>query len=321
MDLSASIAEYLTQTADFKRKCRVSFLAAGEYNENYLVDSDIGKFVFRVNHGSQLGLSNQIEYEYTVLQAVEKSGVTPRPLFCDPHPPGLPSGVLLMEYLPGEPLIYERDLKKAAEVFARIHSQPPDSRLIAQPDPIRDIAVESLGLFTRHTDHPLTRERILLEKYHQKILDLSREFGPSFLAEPPVMVNTEVNSHNFLVHNDSACLVDWEKAVVSSRFQDLGHFLVVTTTRWKTGTTLSRERKLDFLRAYARELAETGNNPPDLEELEAKTSLLEKTILLRALSWCYMAYYEYTMTDRPIKNQDTFNKIKEFLSESECFLN
>ena len=35
---------------------RVEFLAAGEYNENFMVVSGSGTYVFRINHGSQLNL-------------------------------------------------------------------------------------------------------------------------------------------------------------------------------------------------------------------------------------------------------------------------
>jgi hypothetical protein len=79
----------------------VSFLAAGEYNQNFLVRAGGERLVFRINHGSQLGLADQIGYEFKVLRCVAPSGVTPRPLrvHSDPHPFG--GGVLLMQYLPG----------------------------------------------------------------------------------------------------------------------------------------------------------------------------------------------------------------------------
>lgn len=38
----------------------VSFLAAGEYNENFPVEAAYGNFVLRINHGGQLGLDDQI---------------------------------------------------------------------------------------------------------------------------------------------------------------------------------------------------------------------------------------------------------------------
>ena len=49
------------------------------------------------------------------------------------------------------------------------------------------------------------------------------------------MVNTELNSGNFLIDPQGvSSLVDWEKPLVSEPGQDLGHFLAPTTTFWKT---------------------------------------------------------------------------------------
>jgi hypothetical protein len=105
--------------------------------------------------------------------------------------------------------------------------------------------------------------------------------------------------------------VDWEKAVESCRYQDLGHFLVPTTTLWKSDTVLTPDEKSRFLKAYHRAAC------PDLDfdELFLKTTVMEKTILLRALSWCFMAWYEYTRTDRPLLNPDTFAKIEQYLAD------
>ncbi len=73
MEIEAKIATYLVHAGWAEAEPVVKFLAAGEYNENYLVIDDLGeKRIFRINHGTQLGLKNQIEYEFNVLKAVEK---------------------------------------------------------------------------------------------------------------------------------------------------------------------------------------------------------------------------------------------------------
>ncbi len=296
----------------------VEFLAAGEYNENFLVTgADGAQSVFRVNHGSQLGLADQIEYEFRVLQAVHASTVTPEPYHCDQDPSGIGGGALLMEYLPGVPLDYARDYPAAASVFARIHALPSaGARLVEQPEPVLDIARESLGLLTRFSDHPLRDEQKALLAYHGEVLRLGEESRPLFAGEPLCIVNTEVNSHNFLIDGANAYLIDWEKAVRSLRYQDLGHFLVPTTTLWRSEYVYSDEEKLRFLDRY-RTLSgiETG-----MDELREKTRVLERTILLRGLSWCYMAYYEYTRIDRPLASAYTFNKIRQYLGNIPWFL-
>lgn len=302
---------------------QITFLAAGEYNENYLVTVEeiygTANHVFRINHGSQLGLSPQIEYEFAVLHALARSGVTPRPFYCEAKPgaPELGKGVLLMEYLPGRPLDYEQDRREAARIFAAAHSQPVDKSLLVQDNPVMDIARECEGLINRFPDHPLAEQRDRLLTYHEEVTGLAGEFQSLTANDPLVMANTEVNSHNFIIDDETGrgWLVDWEKCVVTSRFQDLGHFLVPTTTLWKTDFRFNEGQKEAFVETYL----EHAGLGMDIGTAMRCTDLMERTILLRAMSWSFMAYYEYTRSDRALKNEDTFRRIKYYMDEMACF--
>lgn len=290
----------------------VAFLAAGEYNANYLVRSAKGRSVLRINHGSQLGLGQrQIAYEYRVLQALARSGVTPQPIACHPHPEPLGGGALLMDFIPGKALDYRRDLERAARIFARVHTADVPDGLVVQADPVEDIVRESQGLIDRFRDHPLKRQRDQILAYRDTVLELAERNRDHFADEAPCLVNTEVNSGNFLIGDAGAYLVDWEKAVESCRYQDLGHFMVPTTTLWKSDVILSEDEKTHFLAAYRKA---AGLAIP-VDEIRRKTRIMEQTILLRALSWCFMAWYEYTRTDRPLQNADTFAKINRYLDD------
>ncbi len=311
-DRHEQIQQFLSDTGWVSPPFSVTFLAAGEYNANYLVASGNGRSVLRINHGSQLGLGDdQIAYEFTVLTALADSGVTPKPLACHPRPDPLGGGALLMEFIPGRPLDYRHDLEKAARIFARVHTVPVPDSLIIQADPVTAIADESFGLLHRFADHPLKKEQAQILSYCNTVQALAAETRPLFATEPLCLVNTEVNSGNFLISPDRACLVDWEKAVVSCRYQDLGHFMVPTTTLWKTDLLLTPTDKKTFLQTYHQHAC------PDIPftDLMEKSRIMEQTILLRALSWCFMAWYEYTQTDRPIQNPDTFAKIKQYLAD------
>ncbi len=306
------IQQFLTDTRWVSSPFSVTFLAAGEYNTNYRVESEDGTCVLRINQGSQLGLGDdQIAYEFKVLTALADSGVTPKPLACHPRPDPLGGGALLMEFIPGRALDYGRDLEKAARIFARIHTVPVPDGLIVQADPVSAIAEESHGLLHRFADHPLKKEQEQILSYHDTVQAMAAKTRPLFEAEPLCLVNTEVNSGNFLISPDRPCLVDWEKAVVSCRYQDLGHFMVPTTTLWKTDVVLSLKDRHTFLQTYHQQAC------PDMPfaDLAEKTRVMEQTILLRALSWCFMAWYEYTQTNRPIQNPDTFAKIQQYLSD------
>jgi aminoglycoside phosphotransferase (APT) family kinase protein len=311
-DILEHIQQFLTETCWVPPPFSVTFLAAGEYNANYRVASEDGTYVLRINLGSQLGLGDdQIAYEFKVLTALADSGVTPKPLACHPRRDPLGGGALLMEFIPGTHLDYRRDLEKAALIFARVHTVPVPDGLIVQADPVTAIAEESFGLLHRFDNHPLKMEQEQILSYYDTVQALAAETRTLFEAEPLCLVNTEVNSGNFLISPGRACLVDWEKAVVSCRYQDLGHFLVPTTTLWKTDTVLNRADKHSFLKTYHCQAC------PEIrfEDLKEKTRVMEQAILLRALSWCFMAWYEYTQTARPIRNPDTFAKIQQYLSD------
>lgn len=295
----------------------VEFLAAGEYNENYVVHTESGSYVFRVNHGTQLGLANQIGYEFDVLTAVSTSGHTPLPLaWCRTHR-DFPNGALLMSYLDGGRFEYQRDMTEAARVFAKIHQLPLSSRLIVQANPILDIVAECRRLISRYDPHPLPAAGAKISEYLDQVQRLGRESAREFVAEPLCIVNTEVNSGNFIVAaSRDVYLVDWEKAVVSARYQDLGHFLVPTTTLWKSNYRFDRTDRHAFLTAYHEAL----DDPPEFERLDRLTDLLERTILLRAYSWCFMAYVEYTDHARALRDEHTFGRITYYLEHIDEFL-
>ena len=306
------IKTFLTGSGWVEQPFSVSFLAAGEYNANYLVKGEKNRCVLRINQGSQLGLGqNQIAYEYKVLEALAESGVTPRPIACHPHPEPLGGGALLMTYLPGNALVYHRDLERAAHIFGRIHTAPVPEGLVVQADPLLDIARESKSLLKRFPDHPLKKECNQIRVFYDNIIELADQTRTLFAGEDLCLVNTEVNSGNFLVSDAGAFLVDWEKAVKSYRYQDLGHFMAPTTTLWKSDAIFTPNEKRAFLAAYQQEACLKMS----MDELVLKTRVMEKAILLRALSWCFMAWYEYTHTDRPLRNPDTFTKIKQYLAD------
>ena len=93
---------------------------------------------------------------------------------------------------------------------------------MVQADPVMDIARESEGLLNRFPDHPLKKEGDQIRSYYDTVLELAERTRTLYRGEDLCLVNTEVNSGNFLIGATGAYLVDWEKAVASYRYQDLG---------------------------------------------------------------------------------------------------
>jgi aminoglycoside phosphotransferase (APT) family kinase protein len=219
------IQSFLRTAGWVEESVTVSFLAAGEYNANYLIDGDDSRWVLRINHGSQLGLGQkQIAYEFNILQALAETGVTPLPIACHPDPEPLGGGALLMSYLPGKALDYRQDLERAAGIFSKVHAVAVPEGLVVQADPVVDIARESEGLIDRFSDHPLKKERSLIQAYRDEVLEMADRTRSLFDGEALCLVNSEVNSGNFLISDQGAFLVDWEKAVESFDIKIWGIF-------------------------------------------------------------------------------------------------
>ena len=283
-------------------------LGQGEYNLNYtfLHPCTRKKLVLRINTGSQMHLENQIEYEFSALQNLESSGRTPAPLFCCPE-----HHLLVMEWLPGGPLDYRKDMKTAAQILADIHSVPvPENcRLIHPAAPARAIYEECLEMVQHYYDWDQADPMVT-----GLLKTLVAEIGTLPLDQPsdaPIcIVNTELNSGNFLIDpNGQSHLIDWEKPLLSEPAQDLGHFLAPTTTFWKTDVILTPREVRQFVADYT----EAVGDRMDCATLAARLPLFFTVTCLRGVTWCAMAYRQYCQPGRELRNEDTFTKLKAYL--------
>ncbi|MBB6445600.1 aminoglycoside phosphotransferase family protein [Bacillus benzoevorans] len=296
---------------NINRNTEVRFLAQGEYNINFTLDSSPNTYVFRVNTGSQMENENQIRYEYDSIKYLEPSGVTPKVFFVDDSLSFFPYGILIMEFLEGEPLRYERDLSKAAAIFSRIHSVDVqhDTHFKVEDRIFSDRIKEGERLLANIWDSPHVSSEV--KTFFAQFLEwakVNRSKEQYFIDEPwHVINNTEVNSHNFIIGKEKSYLIDWEKPVISDPAQDLTQFIAPTTTLWKTDYLLSEEEKDLFLRTYMEGLKGEDQNIRD------RVQLYTPYLYLRALAWCAYAFVEYHDPNKQIKNMDTFAKIKSFL--------
>lgn len=308
------------EALDIRGPVRTAFLAQGEYNINYLVTEADPKAarprqaVFRLNTASQLQLENQIAYEYGALEALAPSGVTPKPLWLDDTRGAFPYGLLCMEYLPGRPLDYSRDLHHAARLFAVLHGQdtaPFQGRLIEERGLCRARVAEGHRWLADYAGCPQASATVL--KLLTRLGDTCSQRAPEadafFEAEPWTVVNnTEVNSHNFIIGPERQYVIDWEKPVLSDPVQDITQFLAPTTTLWRTETVLTEEALEHFYSQYDRF---SGRG----EGLRERVAVYSPFLYLRALSWCAHAWVAYQGEDRAIRNPRTYRKICQYLQE------
>lgn len=293
----------------------VEFLAQGEYNQNFLISDGKISYVFRLNYGSQLHLANQISYEYHVLKWLERTKRTPKVYYLDDRCDFFSQGLLIMEFLPGQPLDYRKDLPEAARIFGQIHQQSIDERaeniFVKEKETIlSDRVTECQQLLEPvlnsefvpiHAKKQLTAALVRCQNktaQQQFFIDLNQWS----------VTNTEVNSHNFII-GEKGFLIDWEKPVISHPVQDLSQFLASTTTLWRSNLILSQSEKKDFLTRY---IAETQFERQAIEEA---LKIYHPFLMLRALAWSAMAYDSYQKETKKLTNQEIFKKVAAYLEE------
>ncbi|PUU90570.1 MAG: Choline kinase [Halanaerobium sp.] len=207
-DLKQKLKNYIRErdfmhAAGISRRAKLEFLAQGEYNINYLIKDEEEKYVLRVNLGSQMHLDDQIGYEFSALQALAPSGVTPRPFYLDNSQEKIDYGLLMMEYLPGRSLDYQKDLKTAAKIFAKIHKLDSSKaeRLVQEKKPLTAIWNECEALLEHYFNSELAVSEIKKFLMKMKAEMYKKKEKESELMElfPPAIVNTEVNSNNFIL--------------------------------------------------------------------------------------------------------------------------
>ena len=299
----------------------VSFLARGEYSLNYLVRGGNSGYVARLVTGTQIGLPlrEQAVYEFGALGLLVPSGVTPEPYLVDPEPSGLPYPLILEQYLPGRPLNYSTDLAPAARCVATIHNLGVPDRtgdhLQLHPDPAPSILGESRELAAPYLEweDASAESKAALRKGFEKIEKFLEQKG-LFTEGDLAIVNYDLNTHNFVVEDGGAGgeakLLDWEKARIAPRTQDLAHFLLPTTTLWRdaTATLLTEDQEREFIETYLSICQVT-----DTDRFHTQLEAMRTIVSLRAVSWCAWALRETARSTRPITNEETLNKSREYL--------
>lgn len=293
VDTDIDFIKYISQSKNVK------LLGKGEYNSNYLIDGD---YLIRIARGSQMHLTNQIEYEYNALKFLEQSKVTPK--VYDVKKDEM-SGIcyLTEEYLIGRDLDYHTDLKIAAYLLSQIHSLDVIGQDFIKADsPFEMMFDEFTQMFTNY--QKWDKKSQSTEKKISDMLKYIKNLGLCSTLENPCLINTELNNKNFII-GEKSYIIDWEKPIIGEREQDLAHFLAPTTTFWKTDVIFDNDTMDDFLNEYDK-----------LSKIKVDRKKFVKYLLftcLRGITWCSMAYTQYVDENRDCGF--TFEKIKAYLSD------
>ena len=284
----------------------IELLGAGEYNINFTFSDNNVKKVLRINVKSQMDLENQIEYEYETLQLLKNSSVTPKPYDLVTNTTLLPYNYLTMEFLNGRALDYRADMDIAAYLLSKVHNTKfGENNLIRASNPFALMYEECENMSDKYLSWDKADKKV--SEYIRKFLSKCKELIPNeYEIASPCIINTELNSGNFLIgkSKEDSFVIDWEKALIGECEQDLAHFLAPTTTFWKTDIILTKEEIEGFLKQYSQYR--------DYDKERFERYLIFNC--LRGVTWCSMAYREYSESTKLLMDEFTFNKISSYVS-------
>ncbi|HIW21333.1 MAG TPA: phosphotransferase [Candidatus Dorea intestinavium] len=325
MTIDPLITRYL-ESDFFKSRLKIptkanvswDFLAQGEYNLNVVFLHPVTKknYVLRMNFGSQMDLESQLRYEANALKLLAKTKRTPLLYLLDDSKKVIETDVLIMEYLPGEPLNYHTDIPLAMEILADIHSLklPQNHGLVTPSSPVEAILLECRKMFSHYETSSLAKPQVVT-RVKQMLNHLTKKSKSLSITSTPYrcLINTELNNTNFLINGAGKenYLIDWEKPIYASPAQDLGHFFAPTTTFWKTDVFLSPKEINKNIDYY---IARVDNRFPTSSLKEEINTYLEVTCL-RGITWCAMAFVDYNSGEKKLTNESTRLKLGQYISQ------
>lgn len=123
MNLQTEIEEYIKKIKPFGiNEFTIKLLGSGEYNNNYLLETNNQKYVARVSTSQLTGDVNQLQKEYDVLKYLNGKNISPEVYFIDMN--GFKFPFLFEEFIEGTEIIdlKHETLEFIGSMIARINN-------------------------------------------------------------------------------------------------------------------------------------------------------------------------------------------------------
>jgi thiamine kinase-like enzyme len=256
-------------------------LTPGSYNLNFHIRVDQKDFIFRVNINPQSGLSNQIEYEFSVLKFLEGHRIAPKAYHFDDSRKHFEFDILIEEYMEGPPLSLEKEfLPEVAELLTRLHALDPGGMpFVIRRDPVAgiyELTRDDLTGYEAATTPDMKTINLAKEVLAKSETLLNKQ---RHLFQADSLVHTDVCCENFVKTAAGLRLIDWEKPRVDDCTYDICCFLSEPVELYNSREVLNSEERKYFIDAYA---GLSGKNPDHLME---KVSIREPLISLHWILW------------------------------------
>jgi aminoglycoside phosphotransferase (APT) family kinase protein len=261
--LGSDVAKYFAQISPKElglkqavKVTRVSRLALGESNLNYLVHTNQGSYVIRINMDP--AASAKSATEFGILQSIQGWGVAPRAFLLDESKTRFGDTLLVIEYIEGDPLSEVEDgaislesAAKLARIVAAIHRM--DTKRIPITLPTRGSTYESWFSRMKRDMQYVRRnrkDRSLRDDFDRLLKKSFERLRTTALKSAPANVVTvghgDICAQNAIIDRSDGKmrLIDWENfglwdpaAEVAMAFETFG-------------LEFPRDAEREFLRVY-----------------------------------------------------------------------
>jgi aminoglycoside phosphotransferase (APT) family kinase protein len=199
----------------------VSRLNLGESNLNFLVTTNRGKFVFRINMDP--ASDKKSASEFNALRALAGLGIAPEAIYLDESRVPFGETLLVVKYVEGKPLseveegqISAESAAKLAHIVAMVHSI--DVKKLAIHLPVRGLTYESwFARMRKDMDYirQNRKSRSLKSGFDEMLEDSFNRLQEGSVKSAPLNVSApghgDVCAQNVIVGDEGAMsLIDWE---------------------------------------------------------------------------------------------------------------
>ncbi len=290
MDIKQKIKNYFENLPPKKLKLKkeikvisISRLGQGANNLNYLVNSDQGKFIFRLN--AKLKEPCKSRKEYGSLKIVEKTKIAPKVYLIDDSRKEFDSDFIVLGYLDGKlcknvrPYFDEKMIREVAKLLAKIHKvkltlkikKELSCRFLDYESHIKEIQDE-IDYFKKNINN-----KDFFYMLENSIENLKQRTKNKKMKNGQVLSQGDFHEGNIIVDKGKYFLIDFERLEITNKSSALAQIFV----NFKK-SCFSKQQQEIFLDEYQKQIkSDRGVS----EEIEIFIPLMSMILFLWSIEF------------------------------------
>ena len=252
-----------------KNKIKVnsmSKLGQGASNLNYLVKTNQGKFIFRMNGNPKK--KNKSKKEYNALKLVKKENIAPKVYLIDDSKKSFNSDFLIIGYIEGhvcsksKPYFNEKMIKKVARLLSKVHKIKITKKMKELEQYCLDYndQLNSSNSYIRDIKKRIKNKKFL-EMLENSFKNLRKKYIKKTTKSKLVFSQGDFHEWNIITNNNKLYLIDFEDAELTTQASSLAHIFVDFKL-----AILTKEQQRIFLEEYKKHIKTIKSLETEIED-------------------------------------------------------